>query len=324
MDGTLQPVSHAHVDNGVTYGSLSSPHGLDAGNDLDHDDKKVQVQVREEWSEEATDAVLDIWGEKHLAINRGKLKKHEWDEVAEKVTSRLGAGKHTKTWLQCKNKIDSIKKKYKIVRNQKHTGILKKDWRLYEKVDALLGPWPRLAGNGGPGDGRMDDSGEEDGEDGGDDELEHAIARQNYEENLRHAHAQAQAQAHALAQVQAQAQQAAMVAASLQPENDVVRKSLPGSNFEMAHMGASSGDRINLKKRKLEVHPMTDLAKAIRDFSGVYAAIEREKIEKQMEMEKMKMEFAKELEVQRIQLQLDLAKVSASKQMPGPSLFGQE
>ncbi|CAI7730190.1 unnamed protein product [Closterium sp. NIES-53] len=105
----------------------------------DTEDKKNSTAVREEWTDEATDAVLEVWARKHLSLSRGKLKKHEWEEVAQRVSEMLGHA-NAKTWLQCKNKIDSIKKKYKAVRCQLAAGgSVKREWRLYDRVDYLLG-----------------------------------------------------------------------------------------------------------------------------------------------------------------------------------------
>ena len=114
-----------------------------------------QQPAREEWSDEATDVVLEVWAQKHIQLNRGKLKKQEWDEVAGRVTQILGGGRNTKSWLQCKNKIDSIKKKYKAVRGQRASGGVRREWRLFEKVEYLLGAMGQ--GVSSPGGRRVSD-----------------------------------------------------------------------------------------------------------------------------------------------------------------------
>ncbi|KAJ6825410.1 trihelix transcription factor [Iris pallida] len=55
------------------------------------------------WSEGATSALIDAWGERYLHLSRGNLKQKHWQEVADAVTARDGYTKPPRTDVQCKN-----------------------------------------------------------------------------------------------------------------------------------------------------------------------------------------------------------------------------
>uniref|UniRef100_A0A0D9W5I1 Myb/SANT-like DNA-binding domain-containing protein n=1 Tax=Leersia perrieri TaxID=77586 RepID=A0A0D9W5I1_9ORYZ len=70
------------------------------------------------WSEGATAALIEAWGERFVALGRGSLRHPQWQEVADAVSSREGYTKAPKSDVQCKNRIDTLKKKYKVERNK--------------------------------------------------------------------------------------------------------------------------------------------------------------------------------------------------------------
>ena len=259
----------------------NNANALSTGNDVLED--RRSVQIREEWSEQATDAVIDDWGEKHLAINRGKLKKQEWDEVAEKVSTRLGGGKNTKTWLQCKNKIDSIKKKYKIVSLQRASGTQKREWRLYDRVDSLLGGAM----------GRHGMNGESDGEE--DMEME--------EEEILMRHQQ-------VAAAQSMPDYGRRMASGNPQANHIPVGQVPGQSPVLPRTGT---ERILLKKRKEGPHLYSELAVAIKEFGSRYEKVEMARQEKMFELEKMRIMYMKDVEIQRMQMHLQIAQMTAAK-----------
>ncbi|KAK9676963.1 hypothetical protein RND81_11G112700 [Saponaria officinalis] len=63
------------------------------------------------WSEDETHALIDAWGALHLSLNRGSLRQHQWSDVAAAVNS---ASCRNRTGVQCKNRMDTLKKRYKI------------------------------------------------------------------------------------------------------------------------------------------------------------------------------------------------------------------
>ncbi|XP_022872518.1 trihelix transcription factor ASIL2-like [Olea europaea var. sylvestris] len=99
--------------------------------------------VREDcWSEEATRTLIEAWGSHFLELNRGNLRQKHWQEVADAVNA-LHA--HTKklhrTDVQCKNRVDTVKKKYKIEKTKvvQSNGRYASTWPHFDSLDSLIG-----------------------------------------------------------------------------------------------------------------------------------------------------------------------------------------
>lgn len=88
------------------------------------------------WSEGATSVLIDAWGERYLELNRGNLRQKQWQEVADVVSSRDDYSKTSKTDAQCKNRIDTLKKKYKVEKSKMGSS----SWPFFPRLDLLLGP----------------------------------------------------------------------------------------------------------------------------------------------------------------------------------------
>ncbi|KAJ1413495.1 Myb/SANT-like DNA-binding domain [Sesbania bispinosa] len=89
---------------------------------------------RDEWSEGAVSTLLEAYETKWVIRNRAKLKGQDWEEVARHVSSRGDCTKSPKTSTQCKNKIESMKKRY---RSESATADVS-SWPLYSRLDLLL------------------------------------------------------------------------------------------------------------------------------------------------------------------------------------------
>ncbi|XP_062206481.1 trihelix transcription factor ENAP2-like [Phragmites australis] len=91
------------------------------------------------WSEGETAALVDAWGSRYLELNRGSLRQPQWREVADSVNSRPGASarrRPPRTDIQCKNRVDTLKKKYKAERARGGAS----PWAFYGQLDLLVGP----------------------------------------------------------------------------------------------------------------------------------------------------------------------------------------
>lgn len=75
--------------------------------------KEAEDSRRDEWSTEAINSLLDVYEAKWNHRNRGNLKGGDWEDVAMRVSTRGGGGKSTKSPFQCKNKVASMKQKYR-------------------------------------------------------------------------------------------------------------------------------------------------------------------------------------------------------------------
>ncbi|KAE8637446.1 hypothetical protein CSA_017390 [Cucumis sativus] len=103
-----------------------------------------QLPIREDcWSEDATSTLIDAWGRRFLDLNRGNLRQKDWQDVADSVNSLHGLTKKThRTDVQCKNRIDTVKKKYKTERARVSAshGNFVSSWPFYARLDELIGP----------------------------------------------------------------------------------------------------------------------------------------------------------------------------------------
>lgn len=94
------------------------------------------------WTEDATHTLIEAWGDRYLELNRGNLRQKHWQEVADAVNALHGhLKKARRTDVQCKNRIDTLKKKYKIEKSRvsDSNGALTSQWPFYERLDALIG-----------------------------------------------------------------------------------------------------------------------------------------------------------------------------------------
>ncbi|OVA05650.1 hypothetical protein BVC80_8999g1 [Macleaya cordata] len=89
---------------------------------------------RDEWSEGAVSSLLDAYESKWVLRNRAKLKGQDWEDVARHVSSRANSTKSPKTQTQCKNKIESMKKRYR----SESSATDPSSWPLFQRLDLLL------------------------------------------------------------------------------------------------------------------------------------------------------------------------------------------
>jgi len=93
---------------------------------------------REEWSDSAIECLLDAYTEKYVQLNRGNLRGRDWEEVAVIVSERCE--NQTKSVEQCKNKVDNLKKRYKLERHRMSSaGVSVSHWPWFKKMEAIVG-----------------------------------------------------------------------------------------------------------------------------------------------------------------------------------------
>ncbi|EPS71135.1 6b-interacting protein 1, partial [Genlisea aurea] len=108
------------------------------------------------WSMEATRTLIEAWGSHYLELNRGNLRQKHWQAVADTVNARHGVtAKLQRTDVQCKNRIDTIKKKYKIekAKSSQSRGRYRSSWPHFGSLDSLIGNQPKPAGKNIAGNG---------------------------------------------------------------------------------------------------------------------------------------------------------------------------
>ncbi|XP_077213823.1 trihelix transcription factor ENAP1-like isoform X2 [Tasmannia lanceolata] len=88
------------------------------------------------WSEGGTLTLIEAWGDRYLQLSRGNLRQKDWKDVADAVNTRQEAvNKNRKTDVQCKNRIDTLKKKYKLEKSKPPPS----KWPFYSRLDHLIG-----------------------------------------------------------------------------------------------------------------------------------------------------------------------------------------
>ncbi|XP_059285005.1 trihelix transcription factor ENAP1-like [Lycium ferocissimum] len=94
------------------------------------------------WLESATHTLIQAWGSKYVELNRGNLRHHHWEQVANAVNAlHAHTKKQYRTDIQCKNRIDTLKKKYKIERTKvsQSNGRYVSTWPFFNSLNALIG-----------------------------------------------------------------------------------------------------------------------------------------------------------------------------------------
>ncbi|XP_074312003.1 uncharacterized protein LOC141647630 [Silene latifolia] len=114
---------------------------------------------REEWSDTAIECLLDAYTDKYTQLNRGNLRGRDWEEVAAIVSERCE--NLSKSVEQCKNKVDNLKKRYKLERHRMTSaGLVVSHWPWFKKMEAIVGNSPSSKAVsdeekvGGPSSGR--------------------------------------------------------------------------------------------------------------------------------------------------------------------------
>ncbi|KAF8085217.1 hypothetical protein N665_0676s0029 [Sinapis alba] len=265
------------------------------------------------WSEEATFTLIQAWGCRYVDLSRGGLRQKHWQEVANAVNDRhFNTGRNVsaaksqpyRTDVQCKNRIDTLKKKYKVEKARVSESYVS-TWPFFSDLDELLRETfptssaapdnqrlpslpivpvpvaPRSAIPRRPAPAIMSL--------GGDNLL-------GFRGNLN-----------------------AFAAAAAAAASPAYEEDSDGSRSR-----SSGGNR----KREREIESeekkgYKEVAEAIERFGKIYEKVEERKRKEMVELEKQRMRFAKELECHRMQLftemQVRLHKLRRSSGSNGPT-----
>ncbi|XWS12193.1 hypothetical protein CRYUN_Cryun37aG0069000 [Craigia yunnanensis] len=261
------------------------------------------------WSEGATGVLIDAWGGRYLELSRGNLKQKHWKEVADIVSGREDYTKTPKTDIQCKNRIDTVKKKYKLEKAKIAAGGGPSKWVFFEKLDQLIGSTAKTTVNAaavGVGSG---------GSAGLLSKVPMGIPvgirsslnpfRLSQVQERRHQQQQKQPRMVVLKnQNRMQLRKRGPVDIDSEKEEEEEADSLDSlpppptgkKARRVVHKAVNSGG----KGRKWG-NSVRELTQAILRFGEAYEQAESAKLQQVVEMEKQRMEFAKELELQRMQ-----------------------
>ncbi|KAG8082247.1 hypothetical protein GUJ93_ZPchr0014g46692 [Zizania palustris] len=239
------------------------------------------------WSDDTTSSLIDAWGERFVALGRGSLRHPQWQEVADAVSSLDGYSKAPRSDLQCKNRIDTLKKKYKIERAKPVSS-----WQFFDRLDELLAP----TFNQKPGDN------------GGSANMN---GRNPVPAALRVGSPQRSRTplVPATAAVKRMAPSPEPSASSESSDGFPPEPPLPAPNAKRRRTDEGSGDGSGSDRAQ----SLRELAQAIRRFGEAYERVETAKLEQSVEMERQRLDFASELESQRVEFflntQMELSQV---------------
>ncbi|EXB37042.1 hypothetical protein L484_020829 [Morus notabilis] len=92
--------------------------------------------VEKDWTERAVFVLLEVWGNMFVQLGRRSLRFEDWQEVSEKVAE---VSKISRTEMQCRNMLDSLKRKYKKEKaRMDELGLKSSKWAYFKKMDILM------------------------------------------------------------------------------------------------------------------------------------------------------------------------------------------
>ncbi|RYR39765.1 hypothetical protein Ahy_A09g045363 isoform A [Arachis hypogaea] len=251
------------------------------------------------WSEGATAVLIDAWGERYLELSRGNLKQKHWKEVAEIVSGREDYGKTPKTDIQCKNRIDTVKKKYKLEKAKIATAGVPSKWPFYDRLDQLIGPTAKIPGAGNtpsPATQKVP--------------LGIPVGIRSSENQNQNQNKQVKNQK--LSFRRRHPTHPESDSSDRDPPSPVSSDSFPPENYERKR------PRMQQQREgKSWGCAVRELTQAILKFGEAYEQAESSKLQQVVEMEKQRMKFAKDLELQRMQFfmktQLEISQLKLGK-----------
>ncbi|XP_057979968.1 trihelix transcription factor ASIL2-like [Malania oleifera] len=268
------------------------------------------------WSEGATSVLIDAWGERYLELSRGNLKQKHWKEVADIVSSREDYTKTPKTDIQCKNRIDTVKKKYKLEKAKIAASGAPSKWPFFKRLDQLIGPTAKIAATGGSNTPLSSAS------QGQKVPMGIPVVRSTAQFHQPAQQKQQHQQPHQQKQKQPFRRRAPLDSDSSRSEPEASpdsTDSFPPETFGrkkakfQREMNSSVRAGANRGKEKGWGNSVRELTQAILKFGEAYEQAETSKLQQVVEMEKQRMKFAKELELQRMQFfmktQLELSQL---------------
>ncbi|KAE8723003.1 Trihelix transcription factor ASIL1 [Hibiscus syriacus] len=253
------------------------------------------LPVREDcWSEEASSTLIDTWSRRYVELNRGNLRQKDWQDVAGAVNALHGHTKKThRTDVQCKNRIDTIKKKYKIEKTRiaASNGTLTSSCPFFERLDSLIGsnfsakkvsPSPMISPKPSPS-------------------LSPGIPGSPpvaLPLPLPYRTTPAPATVVSLPQ-----KRPAVDDGYFNRNYSAVAAAAAAVESDEEEVEESEGEESEGEGEERE--GMKSLARAIERFGQMYERVEGEKLRQMVELEKQRMQFAKDLEVQRMRMLMD-------------------
>ncbi|OEL28317.1 Trihelix transcription factor ASIL2 [Dichanthelium oligosanthes] len=255
------------------------------------------------WSDGATSTLIDAWGERFVALGRGSLRHPQWQEVAEVVSSRDGYSKPPKSDVQCKNRIDTLKKKYKIEKAKRGSS-----WPYFDRLDDLLAPVlkPNSSSSSAAAAAARN-------------AVPIVPPRINFPQRTRTPLQPSAGNKRRMPSPPPQASASSDSSDGFPPE---APSALPNGKRQRLEEPAPAAAANGAESSDSRVQGLRDLALAIRRLGEVYERVESVKREQELRMERERLDAARELEDQRVQfflkMQAELSKATGAATAAAP------
>ncbi|CAK9133231.1 unnamed protein product [Ilex paraguariensis] len=249
------------------------------------------------WSEPATHTLIEAWGTHYMALNRGNLRQKHWQEVADAVNAlHAHTKKQYRTDIQCKNRIDTLKKKYKVEKSRvlESNGQYSSTWPFFTPLDSLIGNSFKPSSSLAPTP---------------------PVHRKRLPAPLLLPPPSAVPVA-----PRSKRPASASVHDSVFRRNLPVKAAAVESEEESEELSRSRSSAAGNRRRDSDGvgEGYRKLAEAIGRFGEIYERVEEAKQRQMVELEKERMKFAKDLEIQRMKLfmesQVQVEKIKRAKQ----------
>lgn len=240
---------------------------------------------RETWIDEEVEALLDVWGDTYIHVKRENLGKRHWETVVREVNARLA---HQREQPQMKNKIDSLKKRYKrekLSKGDNDRNLI--TWKWYDRCDMLWGTPKREMVTIGAVGGL------------------HRVEAP-HQADMMHQDSSRLVPFLAAMQPEVNGDQGVKAAASRIGdchEESPPRAEVPPSPCTRCRSNAGvEPGKENVKRRKLGTTiTAQSMAKIVQGFADTYARVEQAKMEMTMAIEERHLQFVERMEARRLE-----------------------
>eukprot|EP00250_Pteridium_aquilinum_P020220 c24753_g1_i2 orf=463-1335(-) len=248
---------------------------------------KVNSSNTCEWSRDEIFLLLDGYGDK-FRRGDGLLRNKDWEGLVEYVNAHSEAHQRPKTFKQCQDKVDSLKKRYKMERKRLlGIEVMSNPWPFFAKLDEIAESVPKTVrvrdgpckqargGRNGRLTGHVSTPYKSEGVDSSSEEA--AAVASFSAEDTENASADGTQEEALKDDLEDSSNE---VSESLSPD-EKVRVPLDTGSYKhkLEQISESMVKVLAKRRRRLSSHPIQALADAIVGFSDVYARIELAKLE---------------------------------------------
>ncbi|XP_050386900.1 trihelix transcription factor ASIL2-like [Argentina anserina] len=137
QDGSLTPPLHSDGPPHAVPLALPAPPSLLSAPPPSASSRRLPPPC---WSHDETVALIDSYRDKWYSLRRGNLKATHWQDVADAVSRRCPAASPAKTAVQCRHKMEKLRKRYRTEIQRAKSMPLSRftsSWVHFKRMDAM-------------------------------------------------------------------------------------------------------------------------------------------------------------------------------------------